>query len=239
MRIAICDDSPEYIKIIESYFDIIKQDNKSLDYDIFEDGTELIAMYESETADYDVIFLDMEMKDMNGIETANIIRQFDEYVIIVFVTSYRKYMQDSFICSPFRFLVKPINLDDIKKVYEEIILKFNKRPPMIVFTENGKQIRMRSQDIVFCESFAHYVQINMKECRYKVRITMQELYDKLGNVQFFRVHKSYIINFEYIKEISKTNVKLFNYDNSIPISRNYRKAFIDGFNHYKERRHLI
>lgn len=239
MRIAICDDNLEYINIVENYLDKINQDRKNIDYDVFMDGTELVHMYENNMGTYDAIFLDMEMKEMNGIETANFIRQFDEYVIIVFITGYSSYMQKSFECSPFRFLVKPIDFNDVKKVYEEILTKLNKYPKTLVFVEDGIHIRLHYKDIVFCESHSHYILINTKEKQYKIRKTMNELHNAFGQTMFFRVHKSYVVNLEYIKEIGKTNVILYGYNKKIPISRNYRKSFIEAFIHYEERKHLI
>lgn len=107
LNIAICDDNQEYINILEKY--ILDKNEPEVSCDAFYSGEELVKMYNMGEGNYDVIFLDMEMNILNGIETANIIRKMDKHVIIVFVTSHTKYMQACFECSPFRFLIKPVS----------------------------------------------------------------------------------------------------------------------------------
>ena len=100
MNIAICDDNNDYINTLENYIDDLKV--KNLEHDVFYSGEELLNEYKNNEANYDAIFMDMEMGELDGIETANLIRQYDRHVIIVFVTSHKKYMQRSFQCMPFR-----------------------------------------------------------------------------------------------------------------------------------------
>ncbi len=112
MKIAVCDDNPKHINTLEnSLFEISKARNIKIDCDAYQSGEELAAAYQTKSERYDVIFLDMEMDGLNGIDTANAVRELDEYVIVVFVTSHTEYMKDSFKCSPFRFLVKPVDND--------------------------------------------------------------------------------------------------------------------------------
>ena len=94
MNIAICDDNNDYINTLENYIDDLKV--KNLEHDVFYSGEELLNEYKNNEANYDAIFMDMEIGELDGIETANLIRQFDRNVIIVFVTSHKKYMQRSF-----------------------------------------------------------------------------------------------------------------------------------------------
>ena len=121
MKIAVCDDNNDYINIFEKYIEDLK--DKKLDYDIYYSGEELLRAYEYDDPGYDAIFLDMEMGKLGGIETANRIRIKDKHIIIVFVTSHKKYMQSSFQCMPFRFLIKPISYTDFQTVYKEVCTK--------------------------------------------------------------------------------------------------------------------
>lgn len=239
MRIAICDDSLEYIKTIESYFDEIKKNNKNLDYDIFENGTELASIYKSEGADYDAIFLDMEMKDMNGIDVANVIRKYDKCVIIVFITSFKKYMQKSFECAPFRFLIKPVFYDDIQCVINDINLKLQEDIKTLVFETNRIHTRLYCDDILYFESHGHNVWINTINEKYQIIKSLSELIDILGSNMFYRTHKSFIVNFKHVKEIHEREVVLYNTDVRIPLSRTYKKQFVRGFINFKERKFMI
>lgn len=112
MKIAVCDDM-NHINILENL--IYKFKKTSVECDAYTSGEELVYAFRDRKEWYDVIFLDMEMEQINGIETANHIRELDEYVIIVFVTSHTEYMRESFKCSLFRFLVKPIDEEEFER----------------------------------------------------------------------------------------------------------------------------
>lgn len=146
LSIAICDDNMQHSNIIENY--MYELDDSNVECDTFQSGEELVYAYKNNNERYDVIFLDMEMKKLNGIETANIIREFDEYVIIVFITSYKEYMQESFQCAPFRFLVKPVAYDELKTVFSDIRKKISKRKTIFYFAENKMKVRLYCRDII-------------------------------------------------------------------------------------------
>lgn len=237
VQIAICDDNREYLNVAEDYFNKLT-DNK-FDYDVFECGEDLLNMYETEKANYDAIFLDMEMKDLDGIETANIIREKDKHVIIVFVTSHTKYMKDSFKCSPFRFLVKPLEWEEFKTVFDEVCLKVRNERTTFVFTEKRNSIRLFCDDIVYFESQSHWIWIHTKEKTYKICKSFSHLDSKLDKNTFCRIHKSFIVNLGHIKEITNNDVVLHNYNKSIPVSRSYKKTLIDEFLKFAERNYFI
>lgn len=239
MNIAVCDDNFEYIKNIESCFDEIGREIRNINYDVFEDGSELVKIYEKEMADYDAIFLDMEMKKLGGMETANIIRKYDKNVIIVFITGFGKYMQKSFECQPFRFLIKPVSLDDIWQVINDIDAKFREDKKTLIFESNRSRVRLFCENILYFESHSHNVFIITTDGKYQVNRPLSDLESALKNDVFFRVHKSYIVNYEYIKEILDREIILYGTDVHIPLSRNYKKQLIKGFIDFKERKFMI
>lgn len=238
MKIAICDDSLEYINIVEGYLDEFKSPN--FDYDVFMNGEDLVFEYENNEADYDAIFLDMEMEQMDGIQTANCIRKVDKDVIIVFVTSYKKYMQQSFECYPFRFLIKPVDFQEFKKVYDEVCIKLNDDPKTLVFSENKKRTRIYCSDIVFFESSSHWILIYTRDGKvHKVRKTMIELFDTISKSTFVKVHRAFVVNLAHVYQISQTDVAMHYCNVKIPISKNYKKDFMDSFLNFKERKYLL
>ena len=125
MRIAICDDDNFCIENMEQYLNGI--DAVDFEYDIFYNGETLLKTYYEKGHIYDAIFLDMEMGQdrLNGINIANMIRNLDKQVIIVFITNHTKYVLDSFVCSPFRFLVKPVDFKTFKNVFFKILEKLD------------------------------------------------------------------------------------------------------------------
>ena len=237
LNVAICDDNQEYINILENY--ILDRKDVGITCDAFYSGEELVKMYNIGEACYDVIFLDMEMDKLNGIETANIIRKMDKHVIIVFVTSHTKYMQACFECLPFRFLVKPVSASDFDKVYADIIKKLSEERTTFVFTENRNKIRLFCEDIIYFECQAHYIHIHTKDKVHKICKTMSELYDSVDKTMFIQVHKSFVINLNHIREIKETELVLYDADKVIPISRTFKKQVATAFINFKERKYRI
>ena len=219
VNIAICDDNIEHISILEKY--LFEISNIKIKCDAYQSGESLVNAYKNNIERYDVVFLDMEMKELNGIETANLIREFDEHIIIVFVTSHSEYMKESFQCQPFRFIEKPLDYDELKKVFS--------------FTENKTKVRLFCDDILYCESQAHWVWINTKDKSYKICKTLSDLYEQLDKEMMFQVHKSFIVNFNYIFTIKESNIQLYHCDKLIPISRSYKKAFLEEYTNFTER----
>ena len=233
MRIAICDDNIDYINIIENYIDKFKK--TAVECDAYISGEELVYAYQKNEEQYDVIFLDMEMKQLNGIETANRIHEVDEHVIIVFVTSYTEYMRESFKCAPFRFLVKPVDDKEFETAFYDICKKLSQQRKVFAFTENKAKVRLYCDDIIFCESQDHWIWIHTKEKVYKICKSLTELYSQLDKEMFCRVHKSFVINFLYIKSIKDNNVQLYHCDNLVPISRSYKKEVLAEYTNFLER----
>lgn len=238
MNVAICDDNIDYINTIENYFDKLKP--QKLEHDIFMSGEELVYAYEHNKASYDAVFLDMEMAKLDGIETANRIRKIDSNVIIVFVTSHTKYMQRSFECAPFRFLVKPVDFRDFEKVYNEVCIKLKDKPETIVFMENRDRMRIYCSDIIFFESSAHHMHIHtINGTVHKIRKTMTELEKTIDENLFCRVHRAYVVNISHIYKISDNSVEMHNYNHLIPVGRTYKKKLEDKFLNFKERKYLL
>lgn len=237
VKIAICDDEKIYINQIEQIFD--KVTDSEIDYDVFMNGEEIVSRYERYEADYDAIFLDMDMGELDGIRTANRIREIDKYVIIVFVTSHTKYMKECFQCEPFRFLVKPIDTDEINKAIKDIFAKLSQERKTFIFSENRNKVRLFCDSIIYFESKAHYLYIHTNDTEYKTTQPINKLEKVIDKDVFSKVHKSFIINLGYVKKIKGSEIYLYGTDTIIPIGRKYQKDFMDSFIKYKERKYLL
>ena len=233
IRIAVCDDSREYIETMKSY--LSKLNIPRFDYDVFFTGEELVASYQNRSAHYDVVLLDMEMNQINGIETANIIREFDDRVIIVFITNYSEYMKESFQCEPFRFLVKPLDYFDVQSVFHAINQKLSKKRTVVTFDQNKTKVRLYCEDIIVCESQAHWIWIHTKNEIFKVCQSLSEFHKLLDERIFVQVHKSFVINMQHIKLIKQGNISLYHFQSLVPISRSYKKSALTEYTNFIER----
>lgn len=233
LNIAICDDNTEHINILEKY--LFEISNIKIECDVYQSGESLVNAYKNNIERYDVVFLDMEMEELNGIETANLIREFDEHIIIIFVTSYTEYMRDSFKCAPFRFLVKPIDAAELETVFYDMCKKLSKQRKVFAFSENKTKVRLYCDDIIYCESQDHWIWIHTKDDEYKICRPLSELLEQLDSGLFCRVHKSFIVNFLYIKSIKENDAILYHCDKLIPISRSYKKDVLKEYTNFLER----
>ncbi|MEE0511409.1 MAG: LytTR family DNA-binding domain-containing protein [Peptococcaceae bacterium] len=220
MHFAICDDNLYDSNLLENYF--LK---RNIETEIYTSGEELMRDYKENARRYDALFLDMEMDGMNGIETANMIREIDERVPIVFVTAYTVHMRESFKCSPLRFLLKPIIQEELKEAVDTICSKYFKKRSTFSFNDNKDFHRIYCEDILYCESHNNWINIHTLDHTYQVRMTLTELEKTLEPGMFSRAHKSYLVNLEYIETISGNEISLYHCDVQVPLGRTYKDHF--------------
>lgn len=238
MRIALCDDVYHEIEDIEKYLVANKED-----VDYFQNGEALIEAYEKQHQCYDVVFLDLEMKsEKEGFQIADVLKSIDDTVLIVFVTSHRQYVYESFKCSPVWFLCKPVEKDDLEKAYHHIKFLLSQHRQTFSFTDSHQNVRLRCDEILYFEAQDHDIIIHKKDgTTQSFRLTMKELEEQLSE-NFCRIHASYIVNMQYVTRIaresedSRQEVVTLEYSSQpIPVSRRYKPHLNEAFLYFKER----
>lgn len=224
LKIAICDDEITIVEQIRQYLeDIEKSANRQLEIVEFYSGVKLVETA-AEKGNFDIIFLDIEMDIMNGIHTALKIREIDINVLLIYVSSHEGYYQQLFEVEPFRFIKKPIN----KKVFTDIFLKGIQRIEMKVrdfhFQYNKSIIKIPLKDIMYFDSERRTINIHTEDKIYTYydKLDSVEKSVKNDNIIFIRIHKSYLVNYQYIKQWEYTQVTLYN-GYTIQISEDRRK----------------
>lgn len=237
IRIALCDDNKDWLDIEKQYIDCLN--DSSIIYDTFESGETLINMYHQKGCIYDIVFLDMEMERLDGINTANMIRSMDRRVLIIFVTSHKKYMQKSFECLPFRFLLKPLDFNGFKTALLKAINSIEDDRQALIFNEGRDVIRLLYEEIIFIESIDHRLCIKtIDKIHQTYSYSMAEIQDKLSDNMFVKVHKSFIVNISYIKKISAKSIVMREYNHDIPVGSPYMKDLKRRVMLFEERKHL-
>jgi len=231
LRIGICDDEPLSIDYISHYIEKwAEKHNYILHTHTFSNAEQFLFDYESDQ-NFDILFLDIQMGNMNGMDLARKIRETDSSVQIIFITALIDYISDGYEVSALHYLLKPVNEEKLYSVMDRASQNVYKLENYVLLTIDQVTQRIPINSIIYVEAFAHYIRITTAESSFEVRENLTSLAEKLGN-HFVRPHRSYLINLKYIHRISKTEVFLDN-GTSIPLSRynyqNVNQAFIDYY----------
>ena len=178
----------------------------------------------------DIIVLDVEMPELNGLDFIKSIVNVEHVVLI---SSHKTYAAESYDYNVTDYIVKPINkkrldqaVEKVKLVSDSIKTSFDRD---FAFVKDGtKIIRIDFKEILFIEALADYVQINTIHGRYTVLATMKSMQANLPEDDFFRIHRSYIVRKDKIRVI-EDNMILMETKN-IPISRSSKQEFFNTFN---------
>ena len=212
LEIAICDDDVIFTGKTEDLLEKLGQRYKiQLDIEVFWDGQELVETIKSGKR-FDIIYLDIEMKKMDGLDAANEIRMIDRESLLIYMTSYESYMPVTFDYRPFQFIVKPIQIDKFERCFLKAHKEVLQNDSYFQFKYNKINYRILTQNIMYFESRKRVVSIRTQD-------TAMKFYGKLDDVEsamkeskleFLRIHQSFLVNFKYIEEIAYDRIKLTN-----------------------------
>lgn len=184
-----------------------------------------------------VYMLDIDLNNkISGIELAKSIREYDSRSYLIFVTAHQEYTLVSFKIKTFDFLVKPISLtileSTIKALYKDYTACSEQKSSNFLSVKSGTNIHIFNlNDIVFFEKFGQVMVIHTLNGIVRCYLTLESVQEKIEGNQFYRCHKSYLINKKYISniDIKKNIVTMYNRE-ECPISRLYKKELLRDAN---------
>lgn len=220
MRIAICEDNQEHAEILKK---MIKQwavhEHVHVDSVHFLSAEQLLFSAD-ENVHYDMAFLDIQLKNMNGLQLAHLLRDQDKTMVLVFTTGEQEYILKGYEVSAFRYLLKPLrNLevaDTLTKANE--LLTSGKRDAVIIPCRDGYK-RILKNDIYYVEVDNHHIKVHLQDEEYRFNAQLRDLGEQFQEPQFCKCHRSYIINFSYVTKMTKECVQIEN-GVELPVSRN-------------------
>ena len=227
-KIAICDDEQNQIEYITSIAaSWSAHEGHSCEIRTFASAEAFLFEYEEDKS-YDILLLDVEMKNMNGIELAKRIRKDNNHAEIIFITSHFEFVGEGYEVDALHYLIKPISSDKLTQVLTKAVEKLSVEPPSVVITCEGETVKLYESDILYVESFLHYIVIHTKDKEFKIKENMSVFENKVSD-DFYRIHRSYLVSLKHITRISRTSVNIGSTE--LPLSRgkydDINRAFIE------------
>ena len=222
IRIAICDDEKHMSDHIRSFvFDFFRKKNREISLRMFSSGEELLSY----NGQLDLLFLDIQMKDMDGMETARKLRADKFRGFLVFITVLKEMVFQSFEVQAYDYLVKPVDNKQFEKTMERLYASMQNASEDSLLVQKGYEGRIIPKDeIVFCEIIDRKIYLHLvsgEVVDYYERI--EKLETKLDN-RFYRCHRSYLINLKHLKGY-KNGTACMDNGKEIPVSRLRSREF--------------
>lgn len=222
IRIAICDDEKhmsDHIRAMAS--DFFRKKNREIYFRIFLSGEELLS-YDGQI---DILFLDIQMKGMDGIETARKLRAFKFRGFLIFITVLKEMVFQSFEVQAYDYLVKPVEEKQFEKTMERLYASMQNAGEDSLLVQKGYEGRIiREEEIVFCEVIDRKIYLNLTSGE------VVDYYERIENLEtklcshFFRCHRSYLINLKHLKGY-KNGTACMDNGKEVPVARLRSKEF--------------
>lgn len=216
-QIAVCDDEyqqTEYIKILVKKW--ADENNIKVNIEMF-DSAENFKSAWAKDKNYDILLLDIQMSGQNGIELAKELRESNDKLIIIFITALPDFIADGYDVFALHYLMKPINEMKLFGVLDRAEKSISKTVTAVFLPIESENIRIATDDIMYIESFAHFLDVATVKGTYRIKMPIYELEQQLGD-NFARCHRSYIIGLKYVDKITKSDIVLDN-GITVPLSR--------------------
>ena len=232
VRIAIVEDEEQlhdyYQKMLEVWGEA---NNVRLSLTYVGSSEEFLFKYDRQNI-FDIIFLDVWMNDMNGMELAHEIRKYDQNVQIVFLTGNSEYVFEGYEIGAVRYLIKPIDESKLGQAMDACMEKLRKRTgDYFAIKYLGENLKLSRGEIIYVKVEGHYLQMQTVSKQYEWKASLKEMLAKLDSDRFVMANRSVVVNLEYVSKITREECILENGE-AIPVSRGAYAGLNDAFMKY-------
>ena len=225
VNIAIVEDELKHVDILKGYLDRYSEEHKTdFSVEVFKDGLDILDDYDSH---YDIVFLDIQMKHLDGMSAAKKIRELDENVILIFITSTVQYAVQGYQVDALGYVLKPVTYVQFDQLVEKAMGKVEqkKKKNYIVFSTTERQVKLDSALVYYVESQRNNVIIHTKDEEFVTAGPLKKYEEMLKPYGFSKCHNAYIVNFAYVYAVDHDEVILAD-QTVLPISRARKKEFM-------------
>lgn len=205
IKIAICDDDRFLAECLETMvIKEIEQMGLIAETEVFFEGEKLLCCMEKKQR-YDLIFLDVEMPYMDGIEVGQSIRQMDKNTLLIYLSEYEECLKELFEVETFRLLLKPVSEEEFHRYFMSAVERIGEAKDFYQFQFDKEIKKVQLEDILYFESRNRVIHIFLEDG------TEERFYGRLNDVEqeltgrgkpFLRIHQSYLVNYKYIKKMN-------------------------------------
>ncbi len=229
-NIGICDDEQTFAEELEEMIEqYARETDTELRVTLFQNGRELT---DSDTIQLDLIFLDIRMDVMNGLEAAKRIRAKDGKVSIIFLTSLTRYALVGYEYQAVNYIIKPITYARLKRELDRWLESYRREDKkyILVVNEDGRH-RVDLSSLHYLETYNRNVKLHTDDGEIISYKKMKELEEELEDARFIRCHSGYLVNPFFVKRVGKLEITLTDGE-VIPISQPKRKAVMEKLADY-------
>ncbi len=227
LKIALCDDDIKQRKLLKGILSPwLELQDISYMYSEFNNGHDLIKNYSK--SNFDLIFLDIEMPEIDGMSTARALREIDDYSLIIFITAYPDYVFEGYEVHAFHYILKPYNKQKIVDVVSQALIRLNNfSNNYFLIPQGSNSYRINLNQTLFFSSERRKITVHIKNQ------PPLEYYGKLDDLHlklpsyFCRIHQRYLVNLRYVQVVLEHEVNLEGYN--LPISRSCKPNFLIAF----------
>lgn len=222
-RIAVVDDDREFSAKLREYLEqYAKENDETFEIEVFYDGAEILKDY---TPRYELILLDIEMPEVNGMEAAQKIREMDESVVLMFITNMAQYAIHGYSVGALDFVMKPISYYPFSMKIKRALKRVQKKEiPTILLTTSDGVKRLKVSQIYYVEIQGHMLHYYTEEGEFVMRGTLSSVEKMLPSSLFVKCNHWYLVNLMHVTEVRKNTTVVGNFE--LEVSRRNRAGFL-------------
>lgn len=220
MKIAICDDEFYQRNMLRSIVEKIAGElHIKIEMSLHMSREELLEKLEKDVYAYDIILLDIQMKELTGIEVAKVIRQTNQSTLIIFITAVADFVFEGYNVRAFNYILKPIEEEKVKGIVVQAIktLEVEDKPYYPVTTKEATY-NVKIEEILYFKSDRRMIQVLTTKGEYHFYNKLDEIEEDLESKGFIRCHQRYLVNIAHIDYMSESEVQLKRQER-LPISK--------------------
>lgn len=231
-KFVILEDEEPQLERLESLFARFGSENPEFSYslEVYDRGIKLLNDYQR---DADIMFLDIRVPDMLGIDVARKVREVDSGVMIIFITGLSQYAIEGYSVDAFEYVLKPVNFSSFSAKLKRALRVLNRRSSELTLDLRNRegQRRISASEIIYIESSDHDIFFHTDNEQFRQWGTLSSYEEHLSPAGFARISGSYLVNLKYVENVRKDAVIVNG--TSLPLSRSKRPSFLAALAKYK------